>query len=256
MSRTKISLLLCTKNEEENISKNFDWLTSCKTINEIIVVDDDSTDNTVKLLEQLESKDIKVKIFNRGLDGNFSDQRNFGISKSTNDFVLWLDADETPSTKLIGFLNNIDTHQYDNVSFKRDDVFIGHKLKHGETANLKFVRLFNKKYGKFVGAVHEIWQSNKNITDKNLIINHYSHQTLKSFIQKINFYTDIRAKELFDQKTPVSLIHIILYPIGKFINNYFFKLGFLDSTAGIVMALSMSFHSFLVRAKLWHLYQK
>jgi len=255
-NKPKISLLLCVKNEAENIKKNFDWLDSCKTINEIIVVDDNSTDDTKKLSEKLESKNRTVKIFDRELNNNFADQRNFGISKTTNKLVLWIDADEKPSNKLIVFLNNIDKHQYYNVSFKRDDIFLGKRLKHGETANLKFIRLFNKNYGFFTGAVHETWQSNENIIDKNLTIFHYSHKTLKSFIQKINFYSDIRAKELFEQKRYVSLFHIIVYPVGKFIDNYFFKLGFLDSTAGIIMALSMSLHSFLVRAKLWHLYQK
>jgi hypothetical protein len=74
-------------------------------------------------------------------------------------------------------------------------------------------------------------------------------------MEKINFYSDIRAHELFQQKIHTNLFQIVFYPLGKFLYNYIVRLGFLDSTPGIIMALSMSFHSFLVRAKLWHLWQ-
>jgi glycosyltransferase involved in cell wall biosynthesis len=233
--------------------KYWTWLDKAKKINEIIVVDDNSDDQTQEILKKLETKRIKVKIFERGLENNFSNQRNFGITKTTNNWILWLDADEKPSKSLIRFLNHIDNLQYKNYAFKRNDIFIDHELKHGENANQYFLRFFNKKYGRFTGAVHEIWQSPKKIDHQKIHIHHYPHQSLKGFIKKLNFYSNIRSQELFDQNQKSNLFQIIFYPLAKFIKDYFFKLGFLDGTPGIIMALGMSFHSFLVRAKLWHL---
>lgn len=253
---TSISLLLLTHNESENLKNNFIWLDECKTINEIIVVDDNSTDNTVEVAESLASKKRSVQVFNRGLNGDFSAQRNFGIFKISNDLVFWLDADEYPSKKLIVFLNNIDKHRYKNYSFIRQDIFLGHTLKHGETASLKFLRLFNKNFGKFEGQVHEIWISAKSTKETDLIIHHNSHKKLKSFIEKIDFYSTIRSQELFNQKISTNLFEIIFFPIGKFFQNYIFRLGFLDGTPGIIMALCLSFHVFLNKSKLWHLYQQ
>ncbi len=253
MIKHHISLLLLTHNEEKNLQRYWGWLDRCKTINEIVVVDDNSDDQTQEILKKLESKRIKVKIFERGLDNNFSNQRNFGINKTTNNWILWLDADEKPSINLIRFLNHIDNLQYKNYAFKRNDVFIDHELKHGENTSQHFLRFFNKKYGRFTGAVHETWQTPKEIEFRKIHIHHYPHQSLRGFIKKINFYSDIRAQELFDQNQKSNLFQIIFYPLGKFIQDYFFKLGFLDATPGIIMALGMSFHSFLVRAKLWHL---
>lgn len=256
-NKPNITLLLITKNEEENIKKNFDWLEECKSINEIIVVDDNSTDSTKNVLEKLESKERKVKVFSRGLDNNFSSQRSFGLEKTTNNWILWLDADEKPIDDFILFLNDIDLSQYKKAfAFKRVDIFLGHQLNHGETANQHFTRLFNKNHGQFINSVHEIWHSTQPVIDKDLVIYHYSHPTLKSFIQKINFYTEIRAQELLNQKVKTNLFEIIFYPLVKFFQNYFIRLGFLDSTPGIIMALSMSLHSFLVRAKLWQLQQQ
>ncbi|MFA5828131.1 MAG: glycosyltransferase family 2 protein [Candidatus Shapirobacteria bacterium] len=249
-----ISLLLLTKNESENIKINFDWLSECPTINEIIVVDDNSTDDTKKIIKSLETKTLTVKIFNRGLANNFSAQRNYGIEKSKNNWILWLDADERPDNKMISFLSSFD-FSGSNYSFGRNDFFLGHQLKHGETANLSFVRLFDKKHGTFVNRVHEVWKSDLPVKHTNFHILHHPHKTFYSFISKINFYTTIRSQELFDTKVTSNIFEIIFYPLGKFIQNYILRLGLLDGTPGIIMALSMSLHSFLVRAKLWHLYQ-
>lgn len=254
--KTNISLILIIKNESKNLEKNLTWLNSCKNIKEIIIINDYSEDKSVEIIKKIITKKIQIKIFNRELNKDFASQRNFAISKTKYNWVISLDADEKPSLKLIWFLNHIDNNQYKNYSFKRQDIFLNYNLKYGETANLNFTRLFNKNHGKFIGRVHEIWKSSKPTKRTKLIIYHYSHNNLKSIVQKINLYSSIRAKELFDQKIHTNLFQIIFFPIGKFIQNYIFRLGFLDGTPGIIIALSMSFHVFLSKAKLWHLHQQ
>jgi len=251
-----LSLLLLIRNESKNLEKNFDWLKSCPVIKEIIVIDDNSTDNSLELIKKLKSKHLEVKVFTHSLNHDFASQRNFGISQAKYNWIFSLDADEKPTKKLIRFLNHFDKYQYKAYSFNRQDIFLGKKLSHGENAFLDFTRLFNKNYGQFTGQVHEVWNTQKDIKKTNLIIQHYSHQTIKSCIQKINFYTDIRAQEMYSQKIKVNIFQIIFFPIGKFIEDYFLKLGFLDGTAGIIMALCMSFHVFLNKAKLWYLYKQ
>ena len=254
MTKNKISLLLLTKNESHHIQTNFSWLKECPVIDEVVVVDDNSTDDTINQVKKLSTPNLQIDIYHRSLDSDFSAQREFGLSKTKNDWVLWLDPDETPQKDFIQFLNNF---KFDKpVAFKRLDVFLGHTLNHGETSNQYFLRLFNKTGGKFIRPVHEVWNSTNPVVYSDIAILHHSHPTLKTFLQKINFYTDIRCRELYDQKVTTNLFQIVFYPTAKFIQNYFFRLGFLDSTPGIIMALGMSFHSFLVRAKLWHLYQQ
>lgn len=247
----KISLILITKNESNNIVKWQGWLPKLKNVTELVCVDDNSTDDTIEQVKKLGSKNLTVKVFKRELNHNFSNQRQFAVTKTTNDWVLWLDADEYPSDKLVHYINHIDKYLYYNYSFRRKDIFVGHTLKHGETSSQFFLRLFNKNYGYFSGTVHELWVSSNTTAfiKKNII--HQSHLTLQSFFTKINYYSDLRSKELFDQKITTNLFQIIFYPLAKFIYNYFLRLGFLDGTAGIIIALGMSFHSFLVRAKLW-----
>ncbi|MBP9817998.1 glycosyltransferase family 2 protein [Candidatus Shapirobacteria bacterium] len=246
-----ISLLLITKNESVNLDKWKTWLTSLKPINELVVIDSQSTDDTVKKIKGLTSPKLKVKIFEAENPSDFSSLRSQALSHCTNNWILWLDADESPSNKLIQFINNFDFSNY-NYTFLRQDLFIGQILKHGETANQHFLRLFDKRHGKFIGQVHEVWQSSKEMTQTNYVINHHSHPSLYTFFQKLNLYSTLRANELRQQGIRTNIFLIVFYPIAKFFQNYFIFQGFLDGTAGIIFALGMSFHSFLVRAKLWH----
>ncbi len=250
-----ISLTILTKNEQENINKNFDWLKNIKTINEIIVVDDFSTDKTKDIFKSKIGNHQKLKIYQRKLDGDFSSQRQFSVSKSTNNWILWLDADEIPSPLMIEFLTKFfptkHTHAY---SFIRQELFCGFQLNYGQSKQ-KIIRLFDKNKGKFIGKVHEIWSTNRS-KDTNIVFFHYSNQNITQILEKINFYTDIRANQLFQNKISTNIFQIISYPTAKFFQNYIFKLGFLDGLPGIILSLFMSFHSFLVRAKLWHLYKQ
>lgn len=251
-----ISLLLLTHNSSQNLKKLWTWLKQCPKINEIVAIDDNSTDNTVNILKSLASQNLKVVIKSRGLVNNFSAQRQFGLEQASNNWILWLDSDEKPSASLITFLNQFNPQPKTAYSFPRQDYFLNRQLLHGETANIQFIRIFHKNHGKFIGQVHEVWKTTDNIIKVHHPILHFSHPNFFSLIQKINFYSDIRANELYQQKINSDLPSIILYPVAKFFHDYFFRLGFLDSLPGLIIALSMSFHSFLVRSKLWHLQQK
>ena len=251
-----ISLLLLTKNEQDNLKEWGTWIHKLTCVNEIVIVDDESSDDTVKILKSLKNKNLSINIFTKKLENNFSNQRNFGLTKCQNDWVLCLDADEIPTQKTIDFLNKLKPENNKNYSFKRNIIYLGRTISHGQCLNDLPVKLFNKNDGTFINPVHEIWESSAENIDTFQIINHYSIKSLYQFLQKINIYSSIRAKDLFNQKHRPHLWEIIVYPTLKFLDLYFFRLGFLDGTVGIILSLSMSLNSFLVRSKLWHLSQK
>ncbi len=246
-----ISAVVLTKNEEKNISECLESLSWC---DEIIVIDDHSIDKTVEL-----AKKMSAKVYIRSLQNNFSEQRNFGLEKASGDWVLFIDADERVTPALwyeIMQHTNIPINPYSGYLLKRTDTMWEKGLKHGETGNIKILRLAKKDTGKWEGKVHETWKINGQTLVLNNSLLHYPHVNLDNFLKEINFYTDLRATELFDRKVKASWWTIILYPKAKFILNYFIKRGFLDGMPGLVFAVMMSFHSFLVRGKLWLLWQK
>ncbi|MEK7551711.1 MAG: glycosyltransferase family 2 protein [Patescibacteria group bacterium] len=250
-----ISVVILTKNEEKNI---IDCLETVSWVDEIVIVDDNSADRTVEIVKNLENK--KIKIFSRSLNEDFSAQRNFGLSKTTKKWVLFVDADERISSKLHEELNaliiNNKEKAKDGYFINRKDYMWGNILKHGETGNISILRFAKRDSGVWIGRVHEVWDVEGSLGELESNLFHYPHQSIDEFLKEINFYSSIRANELYDKKVKVKMLDLITYPIGKFILNYVFKLGFLDKIDGLISSLMMSFHSFLVRSKLWLLWQK
>ncbi len=245
-----ITAVILTKNEEKNIKECLENLSWC---DEKIVIDDESTDRTISIAEKLGAKIYRNRLI------NFSDQRNFGLEKATGEWVFFVDADERISSALwYEIMEHINKSIEGATGFflKRRDIMWRKELKHGESGTLKILRLAKKGSGKWSGLVHEKWNINGKTEILNNHLYHYPHPSVAEFLQEINRYTDLRAKELFEQKKKSNWGSIIIYPKAKFILNYFIKLGFLDGLPGLIAALMMSFHSYLVRGKLWFLWQQ
>jgi glycosyltransferase involved in cell wall biosynthesis len=244
-----ISVIILTKNEEKNIER---CLESVRWCDEIIIIDDESTDKTIEIARR-----FGAIIYCHRLNNNFSSQRNFGLSKAKNDWVLFIDADEVVSDALAYEissaiqLENQDVNNYSGFYLKRSDFIWGKQLKYGETGQIRLLRLAKKDLGKWDGMTHERWKVQGRIGQLMNPILHYPHQSLVEFLKEINLYSDIRARELNAKNINVGFSLIFLYPLGKFLINYLLRRGFMDGIRGLIFAITMSFHSFLVRGKLW-----
>ncbi|HSX48707.1 MAG TPA: glycosyltransferase family 2 protein [Candidatus Saccharimonadales bacterium] len=237
-----ISAVILTKNEERNIQRCIKSLQWC---DEIVIVDDYSTDKTL-------SKVKECKVFKRKLNGNFAAQRNFGLSKAKGDWILFIDADEIVTKELQKEIaTRIKYSERNGFYLKRKDIFLGRELNYGETGNIKLLRLAKRNSGKWKRKVHEYWDINGEMCELPSPIIHYHDTNLSGFITKINYYSEIHAKENIKAGKRSNLLKIIFYPLGKFFVNYFLKLGFLDGTRGFIMATIMSFHSFLSWSRVW-----
>lgn len=244
-----LSAVILTKNEEYNLER---CLKSLSFVDEIVVIDDLSEDKTVDIAEK-----YKAHVHQSNLDDDFAKQRNAGMQKATGDWVLFIDADEELTKELSLEIQKItSSSNCDSVAFyiKRRDFFWGTELKHGEVSTARkkgFIRLVKNEAGEWHGRVHEEFKTAGKTDTLHGYLNHYPHQTVKEFISHVNRYSTLRAQELLKQGKKPSFFQLITYPFGKFILTYFFKAGFLDGTAGFAYAFFMSFHSFLVRAKLF-----
>ncbi len=240
----RLSAVVLTKNEEKNIDQCLKSLFFC---DEIIVVDDYSTDKTLLI-----AKKYKAKIFKNKLSDDFSKQRNYALKKAKGGWVLFVDADEIVSNKLATEIGNkIIDNKYDGFFIQRKDIFLGKILNYGEVGDVKLLRIAKKNKGFWIRPVHETWQVEGEIGYLQNPLLHKSHNNIKSLLAKINFYTTINAKYLGSNKTQIKTIDLIIYPSIKFVHNYLLKMGFMDSIEGLIFALMMSFHSFLTRAKLY-----
>lgn len=242
-----LSIAILTKNEEANI---LDCLENVSGADEILIIDDFSEDRTLEVIESLHRKNIKV--FKHPLENNFSKQRNFALGKAKNNWVLFVDADERASPELLEEIKDkIKNGRFDAYRIKRSDVMWGKTIRFGEAGNMRLIRLGKKDSGIWRMNVHEVWDVKGTVGDLDNELTHYPHQSIREFLSEINFYSSLRSKQLFDEGKRVRWYEIILFPKIKFFVNYFIRLGFMDGIQGLILALFMSFHSFLVRGKLW-----
>ncbi len=243
-----ISAVILTKNEEAIIE---DCIKAVSWCDEIILLDDKSTDNTVLLAKELGAKALVHQLT------DFASQRNYALEHTMGDWIFFVDADEKVSDALRKEIQNVlANNDIKGYFLRRQDTMWGKALKYGETANIKLLRLAKKDAGAWQGKVHETWHVTGKTAELSNPLLHYPHQSIAEFLFKINRYSDIRARELYVEGVKANALLIILYPQAKFVLNYVIKLGFLDGVAGFIHALMMSMHSFLVRGKLWLLWQK
>ncbi len=246
-----ISAIILTKDEEVHIEACIATVSWC---DEVVVIDDESTDKTVA-----KAKKAGAKVFTRPLNNNFAAQRNFGITQASGDWLLFIDADERVSSALWYEIMQVINEPFESIKgyyIYRKDTMWGKLLLHGETGKKKFLRLAKKGSGEWHGLVHETWKINGKTKVLNNHLDHFPHPSVTEFLREINYYTDVRAKELYEKKVKVHWWSILLFPTGKFIGNYYFKAGFRDGVPGFIVAMLMSLHSFLVRGKLWRLWIK
>lgn len=184
---------------------------------------------------------------------DFSFFRNQLMHQVKHEWILFLDSDEVVSNELkTEIVEKISQTNTDSFYIKRKDYFLGKVLQYGEVGHVKILRFMKKHSGQWQGRVHEVFVvKDEKVGHLSSPLLHYPHQSMHSFISKINFYSTLRAKELTSPSKLYIVIELMLKPIGKFIYNYFLQLGFLDGWRGLVYASVMSLHSLSVRIKVY-----
>ena len=187
---------------------------------------------------------------------DFSRARNQAMAKVATDWVLFIDSDETVSRKLEAEIAIAVKNKRFNYQLRRQDFFEGKKLKFGETAAVRLIRLIQPGSGKWQGQVHEVFVSKLPVKTLNQPLLHERRITFGQLFDRLNYYSDLRAKELFDQGVKFSLWELLFLPWLKLLHNYILRLGVLDGVPGLMLAALMSWHSLMVRVKLYGLRQK
>ena len=223
----KISAVIITKNEATNIARCLQSLQA--VVAEILVIDAFSTDETVKIAQELGAKVIQTK-----WEG-YSQNKNYGNQFAKHDWILSIDADEVLSPELMHSIQALKLEQNNIYSINRLNNYCGQWIKycgwHPDWNN----RLFHRKTAKWKGDfVHEklTFSSATKIIRLEGLLYHYSYQNSADHWQRIERYAQLSAQQLFQNGKKATFIKLWLAPVARFIRTYFIKLGFLDGRAG------------------------
>lgn len=244
-----ISAIVIAQNEAEMIANCLETLKWC---DEVIVVDNESTDHTAEIADRWGARVVEGK-------GSFADLRNQGLHKCKADWLLYIDADERVIPSLAKEIRGVvlDT-THDALSVNRSNVLYGHVLEHGGWNQDRVVRLFRReKLLKWEGEVHEHAVIEGTTGELKTQLLHLTHRNIVDGLIKSAHWTPIEARLLFEAGIPkVKASTIIRKGVMEVWRRIVVKQGYKDGGAGWVEALVQGMNRMLVYMQVWELQQK
>jgi len=246
-----ISAVVHTYNEERNIGRCLD---SLSWVDEIVVIDMGSVDQTCKI-----AREFKAKIFQHEYTGFVEPARNFGLSKTSGNWTIVIDADEEIPKSLAHYLiEETKNPRGDFYRIGRKNIIFNKWMKHTGWWPDYQVRFFKKGTVSWTEKIHGVPLTTGKGIDieafENLSIIHHNYQTVDKFIERLNRYTAVSAKELFLSNTHFSLPDLFEKPAKEFISRFFIWEGYKDGLHGLALSLIQSFSELVTYLKLWELY--
>jgi len=243
----KLSVVISAYNEEHRIQR---CLESVKFADEIILVDNTSSDKTAE-----RAKQCGATVFVRPNNPMLNANKNFGFSKVSGEWILSLDADETVSPELrreIETLLSQDTLAETGFEIPRKNLIFGKWITHTGWYPDYQLRLFKKGKGAFPARhVHEKLVVEGKIGKCSGWIEHDNYASISQFIEKLNRYTDNEAAVRISDGASFTTTDLINRPIDEFYNRYIREKGYRDGLHGFILSVLMAFYYFVVYLKLW-----
>lgn len=242
-----ISVLILAKNEEKNIRA---CIESVSFAEEVIVIDDFSTDRTREI-----ALSLGAKVVQHGLDGNWGAQQTFAIEQATKDWIFFIDADERVTPRLLREITKAMEKDDRTVAYRnaRLSYFWGQKLAHGGWFPDYVTRLIPRKDTWVEGFVHpRIVHPYREVEfPKDAYMLHYPYRDWEHYFGKFNLYTTLAAKKSYEAGKRAHLWDFITHPMWAAFRMYILQGGFLDGKVGFILA---SFHYAYTMAKYVKLY--
>jgi glycosyltransferase involved in cell wall biosynthesis len=245
-----LSVVIITKNEEQNIAR---CLESVKWADEIIVIDDHSTDRTREIAAQYGAQVYLLPW--RG----YGHAKREGVKRARGNWILSIDADEEVSSELADEIRHILSNGTPCAGFylPRKTNFLGRWIYNSGWYPDPVLRLFQKKQGNFSeAAVHEKVLLNGNVGILKGDLRHYSDPNLEHYLEKFNRYTTLGAEAAYREGKKSRWFDIVVRPPVAFIKHYISKQGFRDGFEGFVISVMSAVAVFVKYAKLRQLMKR
>ncbi|WP_062059558.1 glycosyltransferase family 2 protein [Aquimarina longa] len=242
----KLSAVIITFNEGKKIERCLSSLQGI--VDEIVVVDSYSTDNTEEVCNQYNVKFIKQKFL------GYIEQKNFAIDQATHEHIISLDGDEALSNELQDALIQLKSNWvYDGYYMNRYNNFCGQWIKHSDWYPDRKLRAFKKGKGEWKGInPHDSFKlyNPKSATQLKGDILHWNYASYQEFNLKTDKFSTISAQSYYQLGKKAPIWKILLNPTWAFFKSYFLRLGFLDGLNGFVICVQTANITFLKYTKL------
>lgn len=249
---SKISVVISAFNEEKNIEK---CLKSLSFADEIVVVDNQSTDKT----EDLAKKYTKNVFTQKNNPKQIDIQKNFGFEKVTGDWILSIDADEEVTPELKDEIKKILNSKPSSIAningfwIPRKNFMFNKWIKENTGWYPDYqLRLFRKGKGKYKSQhVHEDLEVAGETERLKEHLIHHNYDSISQYVQKVMIYAPNEAENKLENGYIFSYFDAIRFPLADFLNWFFARKGYKDGFHGFILALMQAFYHFLVFAFIW-----
>ena len=245
-----VSIVISAYNEEKKIKA---CLESASFADEVIFVDNSSTDDTAKIAKQY-TKSVYTQ---KNDPTNIDLQKNFGIEKATGDWILILDGDEEITPELQEEIKTvIASEKAKTISgfwIPRKNIAFGKWIAHTGWYPDHQLRLFQKGKGLYIKKhYHEpVAVKGETGTLYEHII-HHNYENISQFLQKAFLvYTPNEAEALFTKGYVFDYKDAIRFPVKEFMSRYFAREGYKDGLHGLMLSFLMSMYHFSIFCYLW-----
>lgn len=244
----KLSAVIIAKNEEEMIRGALD---SVKFCDEIILIDNDSSDNTAQIAKDRGARTFKIET------SDFSELRNKGLKEASGEWIFYIDCDERVSDELrenihkaVSDKNNVSAYQV-----LRKNYYFGNTLWPKVE---KMERLFKKtRLEGWYGRIHESPKFEGKIEVLDGFLLHFTHRNLAQMLNKTIEWSDTEARVKFEANHPrIKSWRIFRVMLTAFLGSYLRDEGFRAGKTGIMEGVYQAFSTFITYAKLWELQNK
>lgn len=243
MTKAKITAVVLTKNEEERLPK---CLASLSWVDQILVIDDFSSDETIKV-----AKDFGAKVYQKRLV-DFQSQRNWALKKVKTPWVLFIDADEEVPDELRKEITSaVKKKEFAGFYFPRRNIIFGKWIKHSGWYPDYQLHLFKTDKGKYLGRVHEAVEVKGKVGYLKSHLLHQNYQTVSQYLEKLGHYTTLSAESMVDSGYKFKSQDLIKKPAEEFSKRFFAEEGYKDGLHGLALALLQSFSELILYLKVW-----
>jgi glycosyltransferase involved in cell wall biosynthesis len=250
MSKLPISVLVHTLNEEKNIRN---CLETIKWADEIVIIDMYSEDKTAEI-----AAEYTDKIFFHERMGYADPARQFGLEKSSQQWILIVDADELVPLKLKEKLERIiDEDLGDIISVPHNNYFFGKLMQFTGWGPLQDThhRFFKKDYVFISDKIHSTFSEREDariyeITDPQEGFIHFNYLDVEHFLEKLNRYTSIEARAMFEAEQDIKFKSVINQIFSEFRRRYITLKGRKEGFRGFSLSFLMGVYRLVTYTKL------